>query len=79
MSLATARPGRKANIPEDLENLINLRITREQRLFHGHFRENTSNTPHVDSGRVMSGTKQDFGCTIPEGDDLEERASASVP
>lgn len=59
------------DLPEDLEDLINLRITREQWLSHRHLRKDTSDGPHIDSGAVMTRTEKNFWSSVPEGDDLK--------
>lgn len=53
------------HIPEDLEDLIDLRVTREQGLARAHFGEDATNRPHVDAGGVLSAAEKDFGRTIP--------------
>jgi len=58
------------NIPEDLEDLINLRVAREQRLARAHLGEDATDRPHVDTGRVLTTPQQDLRGTVPEGDDL---------
>ena len=44
-------------LPEDLENLVNLRITREKGLSCAHLGENTPNRPHINAGGVLPTTK----------------------
>src|SRR5690242_19283230 len=58
------------NVPEDLEDLVNLGIARKQRLARAHLGEDASHRPHVNSGRVLAATGQDFGCAVPESDNL---------
>jgi hypothetical protein len=55
---------------EDLENLINLRITWEERLSGAHLCKDTTNRPHVNTSGVLATTKQDLWGSIPQGDDL---------
>lgn len=39
----------RQDIPEDLEDLVDFRITGEQRMSaHDHFGEDTTNRPHID-------------------------------
>lgn len=58
------------NVPEDLEDLVNLRITGEQGLACAHLGEDTTDRPHIDTGRVLTTAKQDLRRTIPQCDDL---------
>lgn len=58
------------DLPESLEDLINLRVSREQRLPRTHLGEDTSHRPHVDASGVLSTAKQDLGGTVPERNDL---------
>ena len=61
---------RRAQDSEDLENLVNLAVSREQWLARRHLREDAPDTPHVDSRAVLAATKQDLGRTVPECDDF---------
>jgi hypothetical protein len=61
---------RRKNAPEDPEDFVDFRVSREQRLAHDHLGKDAPDGPHVDSGRVMSRTEEDFGGAIPEGDNL---------
>lgn len=68
-----ARPvgfGGSTEDAEDLEDLINLRVTREERLASSHLSEDAANRPHVDTSRVLATTEQDLGCAVPESDDF---------
>lgn len=56
--------------PEDAEDLVNLRVTGEQRLAHGHLGKDTANGPHVNGRRVMTRAEKDFGGAVPKGDNL---------
>lgn len=56
--------------PEDLKDLVNLRITREKRLARAHLGEDATNRPHIDSGRILTTTKENLGSAVPQGDDL---------
>jgi len=59
-----------SNSPEDLEDLINLRITGEEGLPRAHFSENAPHRPHVNAGRILTTAEQDLRGAVPEGDDL---------
>lgn len=59
--------------PEDLEYLVDFRVTGEERIApHNHLCKNAPHGPHVDSGRVLTGAKQDFGSPIPKCHDLSQ-------
>ena len=66
---------RKKHIPEDLENLVNLGITREKGFSGTHLSKDGTDRPHVHASGVLSSTKQDLWSTIPKGDDLMGIAS----
>jgi len=55
---------------EDLKNLIDLRVAREERFLGAHLGKDAADGPHVDSGRILTSAEKNFGCTIPESDDL---------
>lgn len=55
---------------EDLEDFVNLRVAGEQGFACGHLGEDAANGPHVDACAVLTATEEDFGCAVPEGDDL---------
>jgi hypothetical protein len=57
-------------LPEDLEDLVNLRIAREQWLLGDHFGEDASHRPHVDTGGVLATSQENLGSSVPERDDL---------
>jgi hypothetical protein len=57
-------------MPEDLEDLVNLRVTGEQRLARAHLSEDTAHRPHVDASRVLSTAEQDLRRTVPQSDHL---------
>lgn len=44
---------KKDNLPENSEDFVDFRVAWEERLTSGHFRDDTANGPHVNSGRVM--------------------------
>lgn len=51
---------------ENLEDLIDLTISTEERLFLSQLSENAAYCPDVNSKAVLFLTKQNFGGTIPE-------------
>jgi hypothetical protein len=57
--------------PENLENLVNLGITREQRLAGAHLGKDAADRPHVDAGRVLPAAEQNLGGAVPQCDNLE--------
>ena len=56
---------------EDLEDFVDLRVTGEERFAGAHLSEDGADRPHVDTGGVLTTAEQDFGSSIPEGDDLQ--------
>ena len=64
------KEGRKADVPEDLEDLVDLRVAGEQRLARAHLREDAADGPHVHAGRVLAAAEQDLGRAVPQRDDL---------
>lgn len=50
---ATRFDSKGLNLPENSKDFINLRVAREERLTSGHFGDDTSNGPHINSSRVM--------------------------
>ena len=62
--------GRSSKDAEDLEDLVDLRVTREERLAGSHLGEDTADGPHVDTSGVLAATEQNFGRAVPESDDL---------
>ena len=62
--------GRSAENAEDLEDLVDLGVTREERLAGGHLGEDAANGPHVDTSGVLATTEQNLRRAVPEGDDL---------
>lgn len=58
------------NLPEDLEDLVNLRITREQRLARAHLGKDAAYRPHVDTSGILAATKQNFRSAVPKSDNL---------
>lgn len=58
------------HIPEDLEDLVDLRITGEQGLASTHFGKNATDRPHVHTSRVLTTTQKNLRGTVPEGNNL---------
>lgn len=56
--------------PEDLEDLVNLGITSEQRLARAHLGEDAADGPHIDAGGVLAATEQNLRGAVPQRDDL---------
>ena len=61
----------RATALEDLEELINVRPSREERHTGGHFGKDTTDTPHVNGCAVPVGAEQQFWGSVPESDDLK--------
>ena len=55
---------------EDLEELTDFSITTEENLTAAEFSHDAANGPHVDGGRIVLFTEEDFGGAVPEGDDF---------
>lgn len=55
---------------EDLENLVNLRITIKHRLFLDELGEDAADCPDIDAETVLLLAKQDFGRPVPESLDF---------
>ncbi|KAH3668729.1 hypothetical protein OGAPHI_002483 [Ogataea philodendri] len=55
---------------EDLEDLVDLRVSGKQRLAVGHLCKNASNRPHIHACRVLFTTKQDLWTSVPQSDNL---------
>ena len=62
--------GQDQDSPEDLEDLVNLRVAGEEWLARAHLGEDRAYGPHVDSGGVLASTEQDFWRAIPQSDYL---------
>jgi hypothetical protein len=60
----------KRDAPEDLEDLVNLGITSEQRLARAHLGEDAADGPHINTSRVLAATEQNLRRTVPQRDDL---------
>ena len=55
---------------EDLENLVNLRISHEQWLALHHLRKDATSGPKIDSKRVCLLSEENFWAPVPKCDDL---------
>lgn len=55
---------------ESLEDLVDFRVTREERLSCAHFGEDGAYGPHIHTSRVLTATQKNFGGTVPQGDDF---------
>lgn len=60
----------EGHVLEDLEDLVNLGITREERLAGAHLSKDASNRPHVNTRRVLTSTQQNLWRAIPQSDNL---------
>jgi hypothetical protein len=69
-AMKAERAGETRNAPEDPEDLVDLRVSWEEGLPHDHLGEDTPHGPHVERCRVVSGSEQDLGSSVPQGDDL---------
>lgn len=54
------------DLPEDLEDFVNLRVTGEERLACAHFGENSTHRPHINASRVLASTQENLGGTVPQ-------------
>lgn len=70
MQMASAARVRGADVPENLENLVNLRVAREERLARAHLGKDAADGPHVDARRVLAAAEENLGGAVPERDDL---------
>ena len=61
--------------PKDPEDLVDLRVTWEERLAHNELGEDAADGPHIDSSRVVTRAKEDFRCTVPECDNLSSASA----
>lgn len=55
---------------ENSEQLVDLAISREQRVARQHFCEDAAQTPDIYGRGVVAGAKQNLGRAVPQGDDL---------
>lgn len=60
----------RAESPEDTEDLVDLRVTGEQRATHRHLGKDTAYAPHVDGRAVVTRTEKDLWSPIPQRDHL---------
>lgn len=58
------------DVPEDLEDLVDFRVTGEQGLSRAHFSKYAADGPHIDTGRVLPTTKQNLRGAVPQRNDL---------
>mmetsp|Transcript_30415 Transcript_30415/g.50192 ORF Transcript_30415/g.50192 Transcript_30415/m.50192 type:complete len:226 (-) Transcript_30415:268-945(-) len=73
LKLSNATPhilGWCSELTENLEQLVNLRVTREERTFGDHLNENGSNSPHINRRSIRLGSKENLRRTVPKGNDL---------
>lgn len=61
---------RRAERAEDLENLVDLAVAREDGLAVAHFGKDAADRPDVDACAVLFPAEEHFGGTVPQGDDL---------
>jgi hypothetical protein len=59
------KEGRVQGLPEDLEDLVNLRVAWKERFASAHLGENSSNRPHINASRVLTSTEKNFRGTVP--------------
>jgi hypothetical protein len=57
-------------IPENLEDLINFGVAREEWSSGAHLSEDYSNRPHIYTSRVLPASKKNLRGTIPQCDNL---------
>lgn len=73
LELRHTRPdifGRRTELPEDLEELVDLGIAREEWAFRDHLDEDRTDGPNIDRWGVRLAPEQDFRWTVPQRDDL---------
>lgn len=61
----------QSHLPENFEDLVDLRVTREQRLASAHLGEDSTHGPHINASRVLASTKQNLWGAVPKSDDLK--------
>lgn len=64
--------GERGNGPEDLEDLVDFGITRDERHARCHLSKDGTTRPDVDGGGVVATTEEDTGGSVPESDDLRD-------
>ena len=57
-------------VPEDAEELVNLRVSSKERPLADHLGEDAAGTPHIHCDRVLLRAKEDLRRAVPQGDDL---------
>lgn len=57
-------------VPENLKDLVDFRVSGEQWLPRAHLREDRTNRPHVNPGRVLASTQEDLRGAIPQRNHL---------
>mmetsp|Transcript_56948 Transcript_56948/g.180181 ORF Transcript_56948/g.180181 Transcript_56948/m.180181 type:complete len:344 (+) Transcript_56948:281-1312(+) len=62
--------GGRAEQLEDVQELLQLRVAREERGLARHLRKDAPHAPHVHGGGVVGGAEQDLGGAVPQGHDL---------
>lgn len=58
------------NVPEDLEDFINLGVTWEEGFAGAHLSEDATDRPHIHASRVLPTTEQNLWRTVPQSDNL---------
>ena len=66
--------GGRAQSAEDLEELVNLRVSREEGAARDHLGKDAANRPHVNRAGVLAPAKEDLRSTIPQGNHLQAQA-----
>lgn len=68
------------SLPEDPEELVDLRVAMEQRLLGGKFSKDGAGAPNVNRGGVTRRTQEDLWSSVPQGHHLEHTEfSQSAP
>jgi len=76
-----ARPDllvRRSKHAEDAEQLINLTISREERILRQHLGEDATQAPNVDRRGVVARAKQNLRRSVPQGDHLQDHQHGHV-
>ena len=61
---------RRSEDSENLEDLVDLAVSHEQRPLLQHLGENAAGTPDVDAERVVLRAQENLGASVPERHDL---------
>ena len=64
--------------PEDLEYLVDLRVSGKQRALGHHLRQDRAHGPHVHGQRVGLAAQQDLRGAVPEGHNLQHDTTSGV-